>query len=412
MAGEQENEVTSAPQHEKIRILYIISQLDLGGATNVVLDIASHFNNHPDFEVCLLKGPPTPDRYDVSYLAPVLGIETIELPSLINRINPWMNTRAIAEIRRIIVKGNFDIVHTHTKVAGVVGRIAARLAKSCVIVHHVHGWGSEEGMSMGLRTLHLGLERACAKFTDRIIVVARPDLEKGLANRIGRADNYALIYNGIDVSAFQQPVDEQALRSQLGLDPHSKLVGMIGRLEDQKNPLDFIRAAAEVARGYADVQFLMIGGGPLQAQCERLIADLNLNGKFFLLGFRRDVDRILSILTMTVMSSLWEGLPLAFLESLSAGKPIVANDVGGTRDVVIDGETGFLVTPHRPSEMAERVLFLLRDETLCRRMGEVARQHAWKYSKHRMVEQVESLYVALHYAGDRSGRDIPVQPAA
>jgi hypothetical protein len=162
--------------------------------------------------------------------------------------------------------------------------------------------------------------------------------------------------------------------------------------------MDFIRAAAEVTKRYSNVQFLIVGGGPLRPECERLINENNLNGKLFLLGFRDDVDKILSILTMTAMSSLWEGLPIAFLESMSAGKPIVANNVDGACDVVRDGETGFLVTPHKPLEMAERILTLLNDKALCNKMGYVAQQRSNYFSKQRMLEHVESLYQELHSA--------------
>jgi glycosyltransferase involved in cell wall biosynthesis len=405
-------QVESPSPDRKIRLLCIINHLAIGGATNVALDIASYFSNHSDFDVRLLTGPVTPERSDITHLADNLGITTLELPSLINQINPILNAKAVADIRKIIHKGNCDIVHTHTKIAGVVGRIAARAAKPCAIVHHVHGWGSEEGMSPTIRLLHLGLERLCAKFTDRIVVVTRSDLQKGLSNRIGQEDKYALIYNGIDLEKFRQTVDKQKLRSELGLEPHTKLVGMIGRLEDQKNPFDFIRAASEVYKNYKNVQFLMVGGGPLQSECEWLIKELNLEGKFFLLGFRDDVDKILSILTMTALSSLWEGLPIAFLESMSAGKPIVANNVGGAEDVVIDGETGFLVTPHRPSEMADRILLLLNDDELCKEMGEVAQQRSDIFSKKRMIKQVESLYKELFYAATPEAGDYKSRLAA
>jgi glycosyltransferase involved in cell wall biosynthesis len=280
-------------------------------------------------------------------------------------------------------------------VAGIIGRLAARAAKTPVIVHHVHGWGLKEEMSTGMRMVYLGLERLCAMFADRIIAVSRPDIQKGLALHIAGEDKFALIFNGIELDKFRQPVDDQQLRSELGLEPDSKLVGMIGRLDEQKNPLDFIRAAAAVTKNDVKVQFLIVGGGSLRPECERLINELNLKEKVFLLGYRNDVARILPILTITAMSSLWEGLPIAFLESMSAGKPIVANNVDGASDVVIDGETGFLVTPHRPLEMAERILVLLNNEALCEKMRHVAQQRSSFYSTQRMVRQVESLYKEL-----------------
>ena len=382
-----------------MRVLLVITGLATGGATNVVLDIASHFKNQSGFDLQLITGPIPPGRNDVTHRAKELGIPTRVLPSLINHVNPIVNLKAVADLRRIMVEGKYDIVHTHSSVAGVVGRLAALSAGIPVIIHHVHGWGFHDGMPGWTRKLYLTLERFCAKFTDRIVTVSEPDIKKGLMQGIGTEGKFTLINNGIDLEKFRQDIDVQQVRAELGLDPESKLVGMVGRLDEQKNPLDLIKAAALVTKSYPKVQFLIVGDGSLRPECERLINELNLKDRFFLLGFRNDVPRILPILTITAMSSLWEGLPLAFLESMSAGKPIVANDIDGASDVVVNGETGFLVAPHQPQAMAERILTLLNDETLCNKMGYVAQQRSDHYSLPKMFGKIESLYKELHSAG-------------
>jgi glycosyltransferase involved in cell wall biosynthesis len=280
-------------------------------------------------------------------------------------------------------------------VGGVVGRLAAFIARVPVIVHHVHGWGIQENMSTTVKTLYLILERICARFTDRLIAVSDPTIQKGLSYRICKEDKFALIYNGINLEKFRQQVNEQKVRSGLGLDSDSKLVGMIARLDQQKNPLDLIRAAAIVVKSYPKVQFLIAGDGSLRAECESLIDELNLRGKFFLLGYRDDIDKIMPILTLTALSSLWEGLPVVFQEAMSAGKPIVANDVDGARDVIVDGVTGYLVTPHQPQEMAERILHLLNDEKLCHEMGVKAQKYSERFSGEQMLENIASLYGEL-----------------
>jgi glycosyltransferase involved in cell wall biosynthesis len=381
----------------KIRLLLVITGLASGGATNVVIDLANHFNNHPDFDIHLLTGPVPPGRTDVTHLAYDLGIKTQVIPGLINHLNPITNFKAVAHVRRIMVQGKYDIVHTHSSVAGVVGRLAAWRAGVPVIIHHVHGWAVHQDMSTKMQMLYVALERLCARCTTRLVVVSKEDIEKGLSHRIGSEDKFALIYNGIDLEKFRQPVNAKQVRAELGLDQDSKLVGMIGRLDMQKNPLDFIRTAAVVAERNPKVQFLIVGDGKLRPECELLIDKLNLRAKFFLLGYRDkdDVAKIISVLTITAMSSLWEGLPLAFFEAMSAGKPIVANDVDGAKDVVINGETGFLVTPRQPSEMADRIIYLLNNENLCKKMGDIARQHSNHFSINRMVTQTEIMYKEL-----------------
>ena len=390
-----ENPKKSSKPDKKIKVLIVITRLTIGGDTNVVLDIAEYLNKHPLYEVHLAVGPVLKHEVDLTYLAYERGIPTTVIRNLINHIKPWVNLKALHELIALMRRGKFDVVHTHSSVAGVVGRFAAFITRVPVIVHHVHGWGIQENMSTAVRTLYLILERTCALFTDRLIAVSAPTIQKGLAYRICKEEKFALIYNGINLEKFRQKVDRQKVFFDLGLDPECKIVGMIARLDQQKNPLDFIRAAAIVVKKYPKVQFLIAGDGSLRSECENLIDELNLRGTFFLLGYRDDISRIMPILTLTVLSSLWEGLPVVFQEAMSAGKPTVANDVDGARDVIIDGETGYLVTPHRPEEMAERILYLLNNDSICYDMGLTAQKYSERFSGEQMVENIASLYREL-----------------
>jgi glycosyltransferase involved in cell wall biosynthesis len=402
----------SFKQHNKFRLLLVITRLTVGGDTNVVLDIASHFGKHPDFEASLAVGPVPDGETDLTWLAYEQAIPTIVIPSLVNRINPVQNLAAVRQLRSIMVRGQYDIVHTHSSVAGIVGRTAALSARIPVIVHHVHGWGLREDMSPGLRVVYLTLERLCARFTSRMIAVSEPTIQKGLGYHICPKEKFALIYNGIHLQTFSQQVDRECVLQDLGLDPECKIVGMIGRLDKQKNPLDFIRTAAIVVKDYPKVQFLIAGDGGLRTDCERLIRELGLEGKFFLLGFRDDIHRILPAVNIVVLSSLWEGLPVVFQEAMSAGKPIVANNVDGACDVVVDGETGYLVTPHRPQEMADRILYLLNNDELSNRFGLTAQRNSKIFSSEQMTEKIEALYRELLATQIRHGTAPTYSPPA
>ncbi len=391
--------------NRKIRVLLVATRLTIGGELNVILDIATYLKNNPHFEVHLAAGPVPPPEVDLTYLANERGIPFVEIPSMVTYVSPWHILRSSAELYAHMRQGKYDIVHTNNAIAGAAGRLAAVLAGVPVIIHHVHGWGLRADMSKLMRLFYVGSERFCATFSSRLIAVSKPNIEKGLANKICKEDKFALIYNGINLENFQQQVDKRAVCLELGLDPECKIVGQIGRLDKQKNPLDFIRAAAIVAGNYPNVQFVIAGDGVLRPECEDLIKELNLTGKFFLLGYRNDINRIYPVLALTALSSLWEGLPVVFQESMIAGKPIVANDVDGARDVIVDGKTGYLVTPHQPQEMADRILTLLNDEELCDQMGIIAKQHAQQYSSDGMVKRIVSLYIELlkdYHDGDLS----------
>jgi glycosyltransferase involved in cell wall biosynthesis len=379
----------------KFRLLLVITRLTVGGDTNVLLDIARRFRNHPRIEAEIATGPVPPNEVDLTHLAYESRIPTSIISTLSNRPDPRQMIRAGLELRGLMRRRRYDIVHTHSSAAGVIGRMAAATARVPVIVHHVHGWGLQDGMSVPMRYAYLGLERLCTRFSDRLIAVSKATVQKGLVHRIGPEDKYTLIYNGINLQTFSQEVDALKVRLELGLDRDCRLVSMIGRLDRQKNPLDFIHAAALVVRQYPRVQFLIIGDGTLRAECERLIKQLNLRQRCILLGFRNDVARILPILSVVASTSLWEGLPILFQEAMCAGIPIVANDVDGVSDVVRDGETGYLVSPHNPQEMADRIVRLLRDEELRKRLGAHARRDSAEFSSEQMLEKIELLYMQL-----------------
>ena len=361
----------------------------------MVMDIANHLLSNPSFSPHIAAGPLPPHEISLTHILFDKGIPLKEVPGMGNHIDPLLGLKAFLRLRSIIADGRYDIVHTHSSVAGVLGRMAAASMKVPVIIHHVHGWGLQEGMSKALQSTYVGLERLCAKYTTRMIAVSEPTLQKGLQLNICPEGKFKLIYNGISLDRFRKKHDREQICIELGLNPSCKIVGMVGRLDKQKNPLDFIKASALVAQQYANVQFIIVGDGALRNDCECLIRTLNIGDRIRLVGYRSDVERMYNIMSVFALSSLWEGLPIVFQEAMTAGKPIVANDVDGASDVVHEGETGYLVAPHHPEEMAERILTLLQHEDQCRRMGEKARKYAECFSVNVMTRSIEMLYREL-----------------
>ena len=316
------------------------------------------------------------------------------LTQIIQDINPVSNSLALFRLRSYFKKNKFDIVHTHSSAAGILGRIAARLAGVPVIIHTVHGWGLQEGMNFFKKQLYIFLERLCGKFTDKLVVVSKVDIEKGLEYKIGNRSKYAVIYSGIDIKKFSKTADTGKKRKELGLKETLPVVGMIGRLDVQKNPLDFVRAAAEIQKQFRNVQFVIVGDGPLRKQAEELVKELKIQN-FRLLGFRDDVDEIIHTFDISVMTSLWEGLPRVFPESMAAKKPIVATNVDGAKEAIVEGVNGFRVETHRPEKVAEKVLYLLKNPRIAREMGEKGYAMVEKFSLSKMLQDIEDLYEKL-----------------
>ena len=153
----------------KLRVLLVMTRVTIGGDTNVVLDLADYLNQHPGYEVHMAAGPVPESEVDLTHLVHERAIPFTFIPHLVNRIDPWTNLKAVMELRKLMVEGQFDIVHTHCSVAGVMGRAAAAAARVPVVVHHIHGWGVQEDMSSTVKTIYLTLEKLCAKVTDRLV---------------------------------------------------------------------------------------------------------------------------------------------------------------------------------------------------------------------------------------------------
>jgi glycosyltransferase involved in cell wall biosynthesis len=298
---------------------------------------------------------------------------------------------------RFIRGGHFDIVHTHSSKAGILGRLAARIAGVPVRIHTVHGWSFHERMGRLNRRFNVILERVAARITDSLIVVTETDLDKGLQAGIGTNRQYALIRSGIDFGRFNgRDSEPDRRRVELGLRPDSFLVGTMGRLSPQKSPLDFVKMAEMLSRELENVEFIYLGDGPLRGEVERMIRSRGLMESVHLLGMRDDVERIIGLLDVYVQTSLWEGLPRAFLEATAAGVPVVATRVDGAKEFFEDGLNGFIVGPRDIDTMVQNVKRLLKDPDLRARIVKNAREKMGKeYSVDVMIEGIESLYRRL-----------------
>ncbi len=353
----------------KANILYVITKLELGGAQKQFLSLIR----------CLDKEKYNPFIFTAReglLLADLLSIKGITLKKsryLKRPVNPLRDPLALIEIYRFIKENNIDIVHTHSSKAGILGRWAGRLSNVKVILHSVHGWSFNDYQPFFIRRIYIWLERITAHFTHKLIVVSSYDLQKGLESRIGKESQYTLIRYGISYAEFGAGKFIDNTREELGINPKDLVVAMISCLKPQKSPQDFIKLAFLVNQNLSNVKFILVGDGCLRRKIEKLIFKFNLQKQVILTGWRRDIPRILRATDVFVLTSLWEGLPVSVLEAMASSRPIVATDTGGIREVVIEGKTGFLVSPLDIQGMSGKLVMLLRDEKLRQAIGQNAR---------------------------------------
>lgn len=306
-------------------------------------------------------------------------------------INPVKDILAIFEIKHFIKENDIDIVHTHSSKAGILGRLAAKLAKARFIVHTVHGWSFNENQPFILRKIYILLERFCASFTDKIVVVSEYDKKIGLNLAIGSREKFEVVRYGIDYKEFNEPKTD-GVRKEFGVQEDELLVGMIGCFKPQKSPLDFLRLANLITKNYK-AKFILIGDGVLRKKIEKAVSRHGLKDKVILTGWRRDISCLLSAMDIFTLTSLWEGLPVSVLEAMRLSRPVIATDTGGIAEVIKQGENGYLVCRKDVSALAEKLETLLKDPSLRKQIGDKARDSLGDdFRLENMAAKVKGIY--------------------
>ncbi len=377
------------------RLLYLITRLIVGGAQETVMLLAEMLDRQ-GYHVEVVSGPQTGPEGSLIEEFRRRGIRLTILPELVREVDPAKDVKAFWKLQRFIKAGSYDIVHTNSSKAGILGRWAARLAGVPVIVHTVHGWGHHAYQRPLIRRMFIGLERGCARLTQRLIVVSPRNLDKGRTDRIGRPEQYLTIRSGIELEAFLHPRAERAeMRARLNIPLHAPVIGTVTRLSAQKAPADFVAAALAVAQREPEAHFVMVGDGPLRHEVESMIADGGRQQRFHLTGLRRDVAELLTTFDIFVLSSLWEGLPRVLPQAMAAGLPIIATAVDGNAEVVQEGENGILVPPGDRDALAAAMLQLLTDREAAARLGRQGRSRVHEFSAEKMVQDHHQLYQEL-----------------
>lgn len=375
------------------KVLLLVTLSEMGGAQKVVYHLAAGLGRDKfDLAVACAPGGEL-----VGWLGKLPEVKVVELGCLKRDVSPLQDALCLLRLYRLIKSGGYDIVHCHSSKAGVLGRLAARLAGVRQVYFTVHGWGIDGRQPLPVRWLYSLAERLAGAVSTRVVCVSGHDREKGLALNLAGAEKLVVIHNGVpDTPGFGSPAAGSELRAELGLAPNDIVIGTVMRLAPPKQPLFFLELAARLLDGNVDagLYFVIIGDGPLRPECEEYIARHGLGGRVFLTGAREDAARLVSGFDIFMLFSSHEGLPLTVIEAMMAGVPVVASSVGGVGEMVIHGGTGYLVNGLDLDAAGGYVMELLKNPELRAEMGAAGRRRALEmFGLARMIDRYEQLYL-------------------
>lgn len=343
-----------------LKITYILTRSDvIGGASVHLLDLA-HGAQRAGHDVTILVGG------DGIFFesAKGRGLSCFSLKYMKREIEVASDFLGFFEIRRFIKKLRPDIVHVHSSKAGALGRLACK-SLSVPVIFTAHGWAFTEGVSERRRKIYTFIERYMAQISDKIITVSEYDRRLALARGVGSEKGIVTIHNGMPLLPKKQRGND------CSKDEDAVFLIMVARFDEPKDQRALVKALAPLKELKWKLE--LVGGGPLLEETRQVAEKLGLKDRVTFSGFCNDVAKRLERADIFVLISHWEGLPLTILEAMRAGLPVVASDVGGVSETIVNSETGFLVPRGNEQALTNALSYLIGSKRARETMGERGR---------------------------------------
>ncbi|EOJ6891533.1 TPA: glycosyltransferase family 4 protein [Escherichia coli] len=365
-----------------MKICYVITKADeIGGAQIHVRDLSIQLakDNNEVFVIVGENGALVDELVNNN-------ISVYVLPTLVRQINPIKDFQSILKLRKIIKKNKPDLISLHSSKAGIVGRLAA-IGTDIPVIFTAHGWAFANGVGKRQQKLYCAIEKIMSPFAKKIITVSQQDKDLAIKYRVVSAEKQVVIHNGMP--EIEMVCDNKKIESY----PTIKLIS-VARFSEQKDHKTLFLALKEL-KDY-DWSLSLVGKGPLIDHYKKYAIELGIFERIKFLGERSDVADLLSESNVFLLISNWEGFPRSILEAMRAGLPVIASDVGGTSESVLNNKTGFLISRNDVHTLKEKIEILIKNEALRNEMGRYAREiYLANFTFDSMYNKTVALYKSL-----------------
>jgi glycosyltransferase involved in cell wall biosynthesis len=383
---------------EPIRIVRVITRLNIGGPTNQAVILTEALNGG-EFRVCLLCGSVSPGEGDLTPEAVAKGLPITQIPALRNTGGVIDAVKTVWALYQAIRRCRPQIVHLHQLKARALGALAARAARVPHVVQTYHGTLFQRYYSPLFTAALVAGERCLGRWlVHHSIAISEAVRRELLERRIVTAQRISVVPLGLTLAPFLDASRHAgALRQELGLPPDAMLIGFVGRLVPIKAAHHFLQAVAEVVQTvHRPVYAVVVGDGPQRHQLEQQVREMAMADRISFLGWRRDLARVYGDIDLLALSSLNEGTPVAIIEAMAARRAIVATRVGGVPDLIEDGRTGLLVEPNSPGNLAAAMRRVIEHDELRAHLGAAAQASVYpRYDAATLCATMKQYYLDI-----------------
>lgn len=332
---------------------------------------------------------------------------TIHAINIDRKITPISNLKSIYKLTKLMRNNHYDLVHLHSPIASVLGRIAAKLAGIKRIVYTSHGFHFHENMPPRQYWFYHTIEKIMANFTDLILTQSSEDFETAIKTKLIKKEKLRYLGNGIQLEKFQRfqlnPPQQQELRKELKIpEIANPIIGITGRLTEEKGYRELIEALAKLLPQMPNIHLLVIGGqlsserDSFQIDINNLIQKYQLENHVTFTGFRTDIPQLLGLVNVFTLPSYREGLPRSILEAMAMEIPVIATNIRGCREAVVNEKTGLIIPPKNSEKLAEALIKLLTDQKMSYNFGQAGKERVQQeYDENLVFERLAKFYQEL-----------------
>ncbi len=358
----------------------------LSGVQNMMISLLDHLDRNK-YDITVVSAPDGPMITSLQEM----GIRHVAFPKLIQKIN-FYDMLIFIQFYKFFRRERFDIVHTHSSKTGFMGRIAAKLAGVKIVIHTIHGFPFHPYQSEIIRNFYQNLERIAGFFCDKAVSVNSFERELAIQKHLINKRKIVSIYNGIQDLVSQNPIR----RKELGVDKNMIIVGSVSRFSEQKNIINLIKVAINIVKVEQNITCIFIGDGEYFNHALQLVKSAGAERNILLVGWKSNVPDWYELFDIVVLYSKWEGLSLTILEAMSMKKPVIASDIKGNNELIIDGENGYLVKIDDHKDLTKKILSLSKDSLKQKKFGEAGYKiFLENYTIDRFVGSYKELYQKL-----------------